>query len=267
MSGTHTRDYTERRERDAPANPRRPHMHLTSHRYARDHTLGTLPHGLQVGHLESLDAPEPKAPKMNRPLAPFAPLPALFVLASLLTVGPSVPALAAGDSTAGAMLVQSNGCAGCHGANFQGGTAPKLYGIEHRRSAAEIAGAIANPKAPMPKFPLDPAQIADVVAYLSSLDGGRGGAGPVATLEPAKPSSHATLTVRFPGAAPRSVTAEPAMEMGGSTMRAAKVELKPTSDPHVWQGKVSFSMGGPWTIEVTYDGKHLTVPVNVAGSM
>lgn len=197
---------------------------------------------------------------MNRPLA-------LFAFASLVALEPAFPAIAAGDPAAGALLVQSNGCAGCHGANFQGGTGPKLYGIEHQLSAARIADAIANPQSPMPKFPLDLTQIADVVAYLSSLDGGRGGAGPVATLDPAKPSSQATLTVRFPGAAPHRVTAEPAMQMGGSTMRAAKVTLAPTSDPHVWRGKVSFSMGGPWTIDVTYDGKHLTVPVNVAGSM
>jgi len=197
---------------------------------------------------------------MNRTLA-------LFALAPLLALPLGLAASAAGDPAAGALLVQSNGCTGCHGANFQGATGPKLYGIEHQLSAAQIADAIANPQAPMPKFPLDAAQIADVVAYLSSLDGGRGGAGPVATLEPAKPSSHATLTVRFPGTAPRSVTAQPAMQMGGSSMSAAKVTLRPTSDPHVWQGKVSFSMGGPWTIDVTYDGKHLTVPVNVAGSM
>jgi mono/diheme cytochrome c family protein len=192
---------------------------------------------------------------------------ALFAFGPLLALGLDLPASAAGDPAAGATLVQNNGCAGCHGANLQGGTGPKLYGIEHRLSAAQIAGAIANPVSPMPKFPLDPAQIADVVAYLSSLDGGRGGAGPVATLDPAKPSSHATLTVRFPGAVPHSVSAEPAMQMGGSTMRDAKVTLHPTTDPHVWRGKISFSMGGPWTIDVTYDGKHLTVPVNVAGSM
>jgi len=196
---------------------------------------------------------------MKRSLALFALMPLVALRA--------LPAGAAGDPAAGAALVQSNGCTGCHGANFQGATGPKLYGIEHQLSASQIADAIANPQAPMPKFPLDSAEIADVVAYLSSLDGGRGGAGPVATLTPAKPASHATLSVRFPGAPPHSVTAQASMIMGEAMMSGAKVTLKPTGDPHVWQGKVSFSMGGPWTIDVTYDGKHLTLPVNVAGSM
>ncbi len=171
----------------------------------------------------------------------------------------------AADVGSGASLVQSNGCAGCHGANLQGGIGPKLYGIEHRRTAAQIASAIAQPKAPMPKYPLSANQIDNIVAYLSSLDGG--GGSPVATVSPAKPSNDAMLTIRFPGTEPKSVVALPSMHMGGSTMSAAKVTLKPTHDPHVWTGKLSFSMGGPWTIDVTYDGKHLTVPVNVAGSM
>lgn len=169
------------------------------------------------------------------------------------------------DVNAGAKLVQDNGCMGCHGATFQGGVGPKLYGIEHRLSAAQIAAAIQNPKAPMPKFPFSDAQISDVVAYLSSLDGG--GGRPVATLTPARPSKSAVLTVRFPGTPPKHVTAVPGMQMGGSTMTTPMVTLHPTSDPHVWKGNVSFSMGGPWTINVVYDGKHLTLPVNVAGSM
>jgi mono/diheme cytochrome c family protein len=190
---------------------------------------------------------------------------AAFALLSSAALAGALPVRAAGDPSAGAKIVQANGCAGCHGANFKGSTGPKLYGIEHQLSAAQIADAIANPKSPMPKFPLTSAQISDVVAYLSSLDGGSGGGGPVATLTPAKPSSQAMLSVRFPGAAPKHVTALPTMQMGASAMHDAKVTLEPTGDPHVWQGKVSFSMGGPWTIDVQYDGKHLTVPVNVAG--
>jgi cytochrome c553 len=187
----------------------------------------------------------------------------IALLTALLIGGPS--AAWAADGGAGASLVQSNGCAGCHGANLQGGVGPKLYGIEQRRSAAQIANAIANPKAPMPKYPLSAAQIADVVAYLSSLDGG--GGTPVATVSPAKPSSDATLTVRFPGTPPKHVSAVPSMEMGGSKMSSSRIALLPTADPHVWSGKISFSMGGPWTIDVIYDGKHLAVPVQVAGSM
>ncbi len=185
-----------------------------------------------------------------------------FTIALVLAASPCG---ARADVNAGAGLVQSSGCMGCHGATLRGGIGPTLYGIEHRRTAAQIANAIKNPTTPMPKFPLSDSQIQDVVAYLSSLDGG--GGQPVATLSPAKPENHAVLTVRFPGTPPRHVTAVPAMHMGGSGMDSARVTLHPTSDPHVWKGVVSFSMGGPWTIDVVYDGKHLTVPVNVVGSM
>ena len=187
----------------------------------------------------------------------------LIAVAALTAV---LPASASGDPSAGAKIVQANGCEGCHGANLKGSTAPALYGIEHRLSAGRIADAIANPKSPMPKFPLTAAQISDVVAYLSSLDGGGAGQQPVATLSPPKPKGQALLTVRFPGTPPSNVTAMPSMQMGASAMHDAKITLKPTSDPHVFAGRVSFSMGGPWTIDVQYDGKHLTLPVNVTGT-
>ena len=182
-------------------------------------------------------------------------------LTSLITIRPVI----ASDANAGAKLVQINGCTGCHGATYQGGIGPKLYGIEHRRSALQIAQAIADPKPPMPKVALNKEQIGDIVAYLSSLDGGASESGPIVTLSPAKPSDHATLTVRFPGDPPKHVTALPTMKMGAGTMTTAQVVLHPTSDPHVWKGNVTFSMGGPWEIELVYDGKRLTVPVNVGG--
>ena len=180
----------------------------------------------------------------------------------------AVPAMAAvPDSNAGAKLVQTHGCAGCHGAQFQGGDAPKLVGIEHRLTAGQITAALVHPKAPMPQYGFTDAQTADIVAYLSNLDGGAKASAPVAALSPDKPAGKATLTVKFPGTPPKNVTALPTMQMGSGTMTDAKVDLTPTSDPHVFQGVVHFSMGGPWTIVVTYDGKKLNVPVNVSGSM
>ena len=173
----------------------------------------------------------------------------------------------AADANAGALLVQQHGCTGCHGAQFQGGAGPQLRGIEHRLSAAQIANAVAHPVAPMPQFGFTNAQTADIVAYLSGLDGGSKQNVPVATLSPAKPSNQAMLTIRFPGSPPQSVTALPTMLMGSSSMSGAKVTLAATADPHVWRGVVHFSMGGAWTIEVLYDGKKMSVPVNVAGSM
>jgi hypothetical protein len=98
-----------------------------------------------------------------------------------------------------------------------------------------------------------------------AFDGGRGTA-PVVTLTTQQPGMNVTLTVRFP-TPPKAVTAESSMRMGAGTMTAPRVALKPTAGAHVWSGLVRFSMGGPWTILVRYDGKTLTVPVNVSGAM
>jgi cytochrome c553 len=179
-----------------------------------------------------------------------------------------MPALAADpDANAGAKLVQTHGCSGCHGAQFEGGSGPKLNGVEKRLTSAQITSAIDHPKAPMPQYGFTSEQTADIVAYLSNLDGGARNSEPVATLSPDKPTGKATLSVKFPGTPPKKVTALPTMQMGTGTMTDAKVELAPASDPHVFTGVVHFSMGGPWTIVVTYDGKKLNVPVNVSGSM
>jgi len=188
----------------------------------------------------------------------------LFLRLSMAVAVALIAAPAAGaDVNAGATLVQANGCAGCHGAAFGGGIGPKLAGIEHRRSFAAIAAAIADPKAPMPKFPFNATQIADIVAYLSSLDGST--VRPVATVHFIAPET-ATLTVRFAGPPPNSVSALPSMGMSDRTMEGKRMALRPSGDRHIWRGTVHFSMSGAWTIDVAYGGKHLTVPVNVTDS-
>jgi mono/diheme cytochrome c family protein len=181
------------------------------------------------------------------------------------TPPPATSPAPSGDPNAGAKLVQSSGCVGCHGATFQGGLGPALYGIEHRLGSAQIAESIKQPRPPMPDLGFTDAQIGDIVAYLSNLDGGIASTAPVVTLDPATPTDRATLTVRFPGT-PQHVTAKPTMQMGRGSMHTDEVTLHPTSDPHVWQGQVQFSMSGPWTIELLYDGKLIEVPVNVAGA-
>lgn len=165
----------------------------------------------------------------------------------------------------GAKLVQANGCEGCHGAGLKGGSAgPSLYGIEHKFTAAQIADAIRNPKSPMPNFGFNDSQIAGIVAYLSNLDGGLTGQHPVVTFDPAVPTDGATISVRFAGTPPKSVSVVPIMQMGSSTMQTREVQLQPSpNDPKVFTGHVVFSMGGPWTIRVKYDGKTMDVPLNV----
>ncbi len=168
-----------------------------------------------------------------------------------------------GDANAGAELVAKNGCQGCHGAAFQGNIGPKLVGIEHRLSPDQIAHMIAQPRAPMPNFGFSTQQISDIVAYLSGLDGGAGGSTPVVSFAPSPPSVTSMMTVRFPGSPPHDVRATALMEMGGMQMRPVPIVLKPTSDPHVLRGEVHFSMGGPWKIELEYDGTTMDVPVTV----
>lgn len=172
---------------------------------------------------------------------------------------------AAADANAGAKLVQANGCEGCHGTGLKGGgIGPKLFGIEHSLTQDQIAGFILHPKAPMPNFGFSDAQAHDIAAYLSSLDGGAQNAAPVVTFDPSTPTDVATISVRFPGTPPKDVSVLPIMQMGASTMQTRVVHLAPSaSDPNLFSGKIVFSMGGPWTVRVQYDGKTLDVPLNV----
>jgi len=116
----------------------------------------------------------------------------------------------------------------------------------------------------MPNFGFNPTQVDNIVAYLTSLDGGSAGTQPVVTFDPASPTDQATIDVRFSGTPPKEVSVIPSMMMGGQSMAARKIELKPSpSDPHVFTGTLVFSMGGPWTIELEYDGTTMDVPLNV----
>jgi mono/diheme cytochrome c family protein len=178
----------------------------------------------------------------------------------------AVPAAApADDADQGARLVQASGCTGCHGATFQGALGPALYGIEHRLSPAAIAMHIKSPTPPMPNFGFTDAQIRDIVAYLSTLDGGTGAQSrPVVTFSPPVPETSATISVTFPGTPPRRVSAFPIMQMGNAKMHTQAVELAPSSqNPHLFTGRIVFSMGGPWIVRIDYDAESISVPVTV----
>jgi hypothetical protein len=170
-----------------------------------------------------------------------------------------------GNANIGAKLVQSYGCEGCHGAALKGGSiGPSLYGIEHKLRSDQIAGAIRHPRPPMPTFTLTSGQIDDIVAYLSSLDGGANSSQPTVTFAPDPPTDEAIVKVRFPGTPPKDVSVLPVMQMGGGMMQTRLVHLQqPAHDPHVYVGRIVFSMGGPWTIRVLYEGKTLDVPLTV----
>ncbi len=178
---------------------------------------------------------------------------------------PASTSASVASANAGAQLVMQNGCTGCHGANFQGGIGPALFGIEHRLTFQEIASAIERPHPPMPTFGFTAVQVADIVAYLSSLDGGAAGSGPTIVLSPENPVTTATLTVRFPGAVPAQVTAAAIMHMGVSTHEYT-ISLRPASDPHVLSGILRFTMAGPWIVEVRYGSTVIDKPIEVGGS-
>jgi Cytochrome C oxidase, cbb3-type, subunit III/YtkA-like len=168
------------------------------------------------------------------------------------------------DVNAGAALVQQNGCQSCHGAKFQGSSGfPELYGIEHRRSRDQIVDALLHPKAPMPNYGFTAAQASDIADYLANLDGGATGSQPTITFSPAHPSDYVLVMVRFPGTPPSHVSAVASMAMGAGPMKSPQVELKPTSDPHVFEGRIEFSMAGSWTVHIDYDGKELDSPIVV----
>jgi len=171
---------------------------------------------------------------------------------------------ASGDAAEGAKLVQSSGCEGCHGARFVGGLGPKLVGIEKSQTADQIADKIKNPKAPMPNFGFDDAQLANVVAYLSSLSGSSGA--PVVKVVPPNPTSGATVLVTFSGTPPSDVEVQAWMQMGATGHGTGWLPLQKTDDPHTLSAKVEFSMGGAWTLKLRYpSGKEIDVPLYVGG--
>ncbi len=52
--------------------------------------------------------------------------------------------------------------------------------------------------------------------------------------------------------------------MGNTSMHTSGVPLVASPQhPQVFTGHIAFSMGGPWVVRVDYDGKTLTVPIDV----
>ncbi len=95
-----------------------------------------------------------------------------------------------GDPTIGEQLSRSKGCAGCHGQGFGGGAGPGWNGLAGSdveladgtivvADTAYLTRAIADPSAElvagytlrMPANNLTDAEIADIVAYIETLDG------------------------------------------------------------------------------------------------
>ena len=70
--------------------------------------------------------------------------------------------------------------------------------------------------------------------------------------------------MRFNGTPPSSVTVLPIMHMGATSMQTQAITLQPSpGDPHVFTGRITFSMSGPWTVRIRYGDQTLDVPLTV----
>jgi cytochrome c oxidase subunit 2 len=107
-----------------------------------------------------------------------------------VTDAPGATVAGAGDPVNGEQLSRSNGCAGCHGPDFGGGAGPSWIGLAGSdveladgtvvvADTAYLTRAIADPSAElvadynlkMPANRLSDAEIADIVAFIETLDG------------------------------------------------------------------------------------------------
>ena len=110
--------------------------------------------------------------------------------AATVTDAPGATVAGAGDPANGEQLSRSSGCAGCHGQDFGGGAGPGWIGLAGSdveladgtvvvADTAYLTRAIADPSAElvadynlkMPANRLSDAEIADIVAFIETLDG------------------------------------------------------------------------------------------------
>ena len=110
--------------------------------------------------------------------------------AATVTDAPGATVAGAGDPANGEQLSRSSGCAGCHGQDFDGGAGPGWIGLAGSdveladgtvvvADTAYLTRAIADPSAElvadynlkMPANRLSDAEIADIVAFIETLDG------------------------------------------------------------------------------------------------
>ncbi|HGY5535857.1 MAG TPA: c-type cytochrome [Prochlorococcus sp.] len=75
-----------------------------------------------------------------------------------------------GSLKQGSQLFRIN-CAGCHGISAQGHLGPNLLDVSERRNDAQlIKQIVSGDTPPMPRFQMEPQEMADLLAYLHSLN-------------------------------------------------------------------------------------------------
>ena len=112
---------------------------------------------------------------MRNPAVPFALLivvtGATLALALWHPFSPSTSARQAGEPTTGdagrGAAVFAAGCAGCHGADAEGGIGPALRG--GGLTAAEVAAVVASGRGTMPAGLVTGREATDVAAYVATL--------------------------------------------------------------------------------------------------
>ncbi len=74
-----------------------------------------------------------------------------------------------GEVQRGNAIFQLN-CAGCHGTLANGKVGPSLRGVTNRRSQWSLIKQVTSGKTPpMPKFQVNPSEMADLLSYLKTL--------------------------------------------------------------------------------------------------
>ena len=95
-----------------------------------------------------------------------------FALYQAATVDPYTQAVLVldGDPGQGGRLFRIN-CAGCHGLAAQGLVGPNLHGVTDRKNDSQLVQQVISGKTPpMPKFELDPQDMADLISLLHHLE-------------------------------------------------------------------------------------------------
>jgi mono/diheme cytochrome c family protein len=74
-----------------------------------------------------------------------------------------------GDPQQGKAIFVMN-CSGCHGLDAQGEVGPSLWKVAARRSQIGLIRQVTSGKTPpMPKFQVDPVEMADLLSFLNTL--------------------------------------------------------------------------------------------------
>jgi ubiquinol-cytochrome c reductase cytochrome b subunit len=218
--------------------------------------------GSLISYLRTLSAPSPARQTASEavaqeatpaPATPSASPPSVAVTAPApATPGEIVRTAEVTGHAAGREIFRSQGCIGCHGPNAQGTQlAPSLIGVASKFPGDKLPALLHHPtkkmvSGGMPAVMLDEAQMAELVAYLSSLQ-----APP--TQLPASPHQAPSNTEPLVAA-----TQSPRPASGANKPELATMPRKVALDPLAQRGQLVFQRNACGTCHGV-DGLHGTV--------